>query len=66
VTVGGPVLVAVLVDAIQFSPSLMAAAVAAVPGGIIAAGSNRSTAQEAAADAVPAEIRTGSFAVKPY
>jgi hypothetical protein len=42
---GGLVLIAMLVGAIQFDPSVMA--VAAVLGGIVAAGSNRSTAKEA-------------------
>jgi hypothetical protein len=55
VTSGGTVLVAMLVGAIQFDPSLIAAAVAAVLGGIVAAGSNRSTAKEAARELTTAE-----------
>jgi hypothetical protein len=38
---GGVVLVAMLIGAIQFDPSVMAVAVAAVLGGIVATGSNR-------------------------
>jgi hypothetical protein len=44
---GGVALIASLVGAIQFNPSVVTAAVAAVLGGIVAAGSNRSTAKEA-------------------
>jgi len=57
VTVGGTVLIAILVDAIQFNPSLIASWVAAVLGGIVAAGSNRSTAQEAAHALTAAEAK---------
>jgi hypothetical protein len=57
VTVGGTVLIAVWVNAIQFNPSFIAAAVAAVLGGIVAAGSNRSTAQEAAHELTAAEAK---------
>jgi hypothetical protein len=46
-----------LVTAIQFDPSVMALAVAAVLGGIVAAGSNRSTAKEAAHELTAAEIK---------
>ena len=44
---GGAVLVAILIGALQFDPSVMAVAVAAVLGGIVAAGSSHSTAKEA-------------------
>jgi hypothetical protein len=44
VAADGVVLIAGLVGAIQFDPSVIAVAVAAVLGGIVAAGSNRSTA----------------------
>ena len=47
---GGAVLVAILIGALQFNPSVMAVAVAAVLGGIVAAGSNHSTANEARHD----------------
>jgi hypothetical protein len=40
---GGVVLIPTLLDAIQFNSSVVAATVAAVLGGIVAAGSNRST-----------------------
>jgi hypothetical protein len=54
---GGAVLVAVLVDVIRFDLSVMAAAVAAVLGGIVAAGSNHSTAKEAARELTAAEAK---------
>ena len=54
---GGPVLIAMLVSAIQFDPSVMALAVAAVLGGIVAAGSNRSTANEAMHELTAAETK---------
>jgi hypothetical protein len=44
---GGAVLIALLVGAIQFDPAVIAVAVTAVLGGIVAAGSNHSTAKEA-------------------
>jgi hypothetical protein len=44
---GGVVLIPTLLGAIQFNSSVVAAAVAAMLGGIVAAGSNRSTAKEA-------------------
>jgi hypothetical protein len=46
--VGGcAVLFAILIGAIQFDPAVIGVAVTAVLGGIVAAGSNRSTAKEA-------------------
>ena len=57
VTGGGAILVAVVVGAIQFDPSVMAAAVAAVLGGIVAAGSNRSTEKEATGELTAAEAK---------
>jgi len=46
--VGGcAVLIAILIGAIQFDPAAIGVAVTAVLGGIVAAGSNRSTAKEA-------------------
>ena len=45
---GGMALVATMAGAIQFDPAVMALAVAAVLGGIVVAGSNRSSAKEAA------------------
>jgi hypothetical protein len=44
---GGVVLFAMLVGGIQFNPSVMGIAGAAVLGGNVAVGSNRSTAKEA-------------------
>jgi len=44
---GGVILIAMLVGGIQFDPSVMGIASAALLGGIVAAGSNRSTAKEA-------------------
>jgi hypothetical protein len=52
---GGVVLAAMLVGAIRFDPSVMAAAVAAFLGGIVVWGSNRSTAKEAAKESAAAE-----------
>jgi hypothetical protein len=45
---GGAALIATLVGGIQFNPSVVGIAGAAVLAGIVAAGSNRSTAKEAA------------------
>jgi hypothetical protein len=47
VVTGGAVLVAMLLGMIRSDPSLMGVAAAAVLGGIVVAGSNRSTAKEA-------------------
>jgi hypothetical protein len=56
--VGGSMgLIAPLVGAIEFNPSVFAVAGAAVLGGIVAAGSNRSTAKEAAHELRAAEAR---------
>ena len=54
---GGAVLTAMVVSAIQFDPSVMALAVTAVLGGIVAAGSNRSTAKEAVHELTTAEAK---------
>jgi hypothetical protein len=54
---GGVVLIATVVGAIQFDPSIATVAVAAVLGGIVAAGSNRSTAIEAAHELTAAEAK---------
>ena len=58
---GGLVLIAMLVGAIQFDPSVMAVAVAAVLGGIVAAGSNRSTAIEAMHELTAAEAKRAAL-----
>ena len=52
---GGVVLVAMVIGAIRLDPSVMAGAVAAVLAGIVAAGSNRSTAKEATHELAAAE-----------
>jgi hypothetical protein len=54
---GGVVLIATVVGVIQFDPSIMAVAVAAVLAGIVAAGSNRSTAIEATHELTTAEAK---------
>jgi len=54
---GGAVLITMLVGAIHFDPSVMALAIAAVLGGIVAAGSNRSTAKEAVHELTTAEAK---------
>jgi hypoxanthine-guanine phosphoribosyltransferase len=54
---GGVVLIGTIVGAIQFDPSIVVVAVAAVLGGIVAGGSNRSTAIEAAHELTAAEAR---------
>jgi hypothetical protein len=62
-TAGAILLVALLFGAIRFDPAIMAAAVAAVLGGIVAWGSNSSTAKEAAAELAAAEAaRAGLIA----
>ena len=52
---GGIVLAAMLLGAIRFDPAAMAAAVAALLGGIVMWGSNGSTAKEAAKELATAE-----------
>jgi hypothetical protein len=50
-----------LIGAIQFDPSVMAVAVAAVLGGIVATGSNRSTAREATHELAAAEAKRAAL-----
>ena len=52
---GGIVLAAMLVGAVRFDPAALAAAVAALLGGIVVWGSNSSTAKEAAKELATAE-----------
>lgn len=52
---GGVLFAALLLDAIRFDPRLVALAVAAILGGIVAWGTNHSTAKEAAAELTAAE-----------
>jgi hypothetical protein len=55
---GGAVLVAMLIGALPLNPSVMAVAVAAVLGGIVAAGSSHSTAKEATRELTAEAKRT--------
>ena len=57
VAAGGVALIATLVGGIQFNPSVVGIAGAAVLGGIVAVGSNRSTAKEATHELTAAEAR---------
>src|SRR5262245_2430682 len=58
---GVVVLVAMLFGAIRFDPGIMAAAVAALLGGIVVWGSNRSTRIEAARDLAAAEAERSAL-----
>jgi len=55
IALGGALLVAAAFGAIRFNAPAMTAAIAAVLGGIVVLGSNRSTAKEAAAQIAAAE-----------
>jgi hypothetical protein len=55
IALGGALLVAAAFGAIRFNAPAMTAAIAAVLGGIVVLGSNRSTAKEAAAQMAAAE-----------
>jgi hypothetical protein len=57
VTIGGGVLIAMMVGALQVDPSVMAVAVAAMLGGVVAAGSSHGTAKEAAHELTVAEAK---------
>ncbi len=54
-TGGGILLAAILFGALRFDPTVMALGIAAVLGGIVVAGSNNSTAKEAAKGLAAAE-----------
>jgi len=58
---GGIVLATMLVGVIRFDPAAMAAAVAALIGGIVVAGSNDSTAKEAARELAAAEAQRAAL-----
>jgi hypothetical protein len=58
---GGIVLIAIVVGAIHLDPAVMVLAIAAVLGGIVAAGSNRSTAEEASHHLIAAEAERASL-----
>ena len=55
------VFITVLAGAIRFDPSVMAAAFVAVLGGIVAAGSSRSTAKEATHELAAAEAKRAAL-----
>ncbi len=61
VAAGGIILVALLVDAIRFDPAVMACAAAALLGGLVAWGSNRSTANETTVEIAAAEARRAAL-----
>ena len=58
---GGVILIAMLVGGIQFNPSVMGIAGAAVLGGIVAVGSNRSTAKEALRELTALEAKRATL-----
>jgi hypothetical protein len=58
---GGVALIATLLGGIQFNPSVVGIAVAAVLGGIVAVGSNRSTAKEAAHEITAIEAKRAAL-----
>jgi hypothetical protein len=61
VAAGGIALVALLLGAIRFDPAVMACAAAALLGGLVAWGSNRSTANETSAEIAAAEARRAAL-----
>jgi hypothetical protein len=58
---GCAILIAMLIGAIQFDPAVIGVAVTAVLGGIVAAGSNRSTAKEATHELAAAEAQRATL-----
>jgi len=58
---GGIVLIAMVFGAIRLDPAVMTAGVAALLGGIVAAGSNASTAKEAANEMAVAEANRAAL-----
>lgn len=58
---GGTVLAALLLGVLRFDPAVMACAAAALLGGFVAWGANRSTANEAADEIAAAEIRRAAL-----
>ena len=62
---GSVVLIAMLVGGILFNPSVMGIAGAAVLGGIVAVGSNRSTAKEALRELTALEAKRTTLIGQP-
>jgi outer membrane murein-binding lipoprotein Lpp len=58
---GGVALIATLASAIPFNPSAVGIAGAAVLGGIVAAGSNHSTAKQAARELTALEVQRATL-----
>jgi hypothetical protein len=58
---GGVVLITTLLGGVEFNPTVVGIAGAAVLGGIVAAGSNRSTAIEATNELTAAEARRAAL-----
>ena len=58
---GGVILIAMLVGGIQFNPSVMGIASAALLGGIVVVGSNRSTAKEALSELSALEAKRATL-----
>jgi hypothetical protein len=58
---GGTALAALLLGVLRFDPAVMACAAAALLGGFVAWGSNRSTANEATAEIAAAEARRAAL-----
>lgn len=58
---GGVILILLLVGVLRFNPSVMAIAIAAVLGGIVAAGSNRSTAKAVSAELTALEAKRSAL-----
>jgi hypothetical protein len=61
IVVGGVLFAALLVQAVRFDPRLVALAVAAVLGGIVAWGANNSTAKEADAELAALEAERAAL-----
>ena len=61
IVVGGVLFAALLVQAVRFDPRLVALAVAAVLGGIVAWGANNSTANEADAELAALEAERAAL-----
>jgi outer membrane murein-binding lipoprotein Lpp len=58
---GGVIFISMLIGGIQINPSVMGIASAAVLGGIVAVGSNRSTAKEASGELTALEAKRATL-----